>query len=248
MNDQQLSRYARHLLLDHVDVAGQITLLASRVLVVGVGGLGSAASLYLASSGVGHLTLIDDDVVDLSNLQRQIAHTTARIGLPKVASAQTALQAINPDCNIQALHQRADADWLAAHVGEFDAVVDCSDNFATRHQLNAACVQHARPLISGSALQMAGQLAVFDTRQTTSPCYACIFPPDQPPGEASCATMGVFAPLVGIVGAMQASETLQVLLGTSQMYGQLLLVQAQGTQVERMRVARRVGCSVCSDT
>jgi molybdopterin-synthase adenylyltransferase len=246
MNDQQLSRYARHLLLDQVDVAGQDRLLASRVLIVGAGGLGSAAALYLASSGVGHITLVDDDVVDLTNLQRQIAHTTARIGEPKVLSAQTAMLALNPDCDVQAIQQRADEAWLFEHMGQYHAVVDCTDNFATRHSLNAACVQHGVPLISGSAIQMAGQLAVFDSRQASSPCYACVFPADQAPTEASCASMGVFAPLVGMVGSMQASETLQVLLGRSQLVGELLLIQAQGTQVERMTVGKRHGCSVCA--
>lgn len=245
MDDQQLSRYARHLLLAHIDVEGQQTLLVSRVLVVGMGGLGSAAALYLASSGVGHLTLIDDDVVDLTNLQRQIAHTTERIGQPKVVSGTQAIAAINPDCNVQALHQRADDRWLKANVASYDAVVDCTDNFATRQSINAACVAAGKPLISGSAIQMAGQLSVFDTRQALSPCYACVFPSHQPPGEASCASMGVFAPLVGIVGSMQASETLQVLLGQSRLAGELLLIQAQGTYVERMRVAKRVGCEVC---
>lgn len=245
MDDQQLSRYARHLLLAHIDVEGQQTLLDSRVLVVGMGGLGSAAALYLASSGVGHITLIDDDVVDLTNLQRQIAHTTERIGQSKVASGAQAIAAINPDCDVQALHQRADDCWLKASVAGYDAVVDCTDNFATRHSINAACVAAGKPLVSGSAIQMAGQLSVFDTRQPHSPCYACVFPSNQPPGETSCASMGVFAPLVGIVGSMQASETLQVLLGQSRLTGELLLIQAQGTYVERMRVTKRVGCEVC---
>lgn len=245
MDDQQLSRYARHLLLAHIDVEGQQTLLDSRVLVVGMGGLGSAAALYLASSGVGHITLIDDDVVDLTNLQRQIAHTTERIGQSKVASGAQAIAAINPDCDVQALHQRADDCWLKASVAGYDAVVDCTDNFATRHSINAACVAAGKPLVSGSAIQMAGQLSVFDTRQPHSPCYSCVFPSNQPPGETSCASMGVFAPLVGIVGSMQASETLQVLLGQSRLTGELLLIQAQGTYVERMRVTKRVGCEVC---
>lgn len=245
MDDQQLSRYARHLLLAHIDIEGQQTLLDSRVLVVGMGGLGSAAALYLASSGVGHLTLIDDDVVDLTNLQRQIAHTTERIGQPKVVSGAQAIAAINPDCDVQALHQRADDVWLKANVMGYNAVVDCTDNFATRQRINAACVAAGKPLISGSAIQMAGQLSVFDTRQTNGPCYACVFPSNQPPSEASCASMGVFAPLVGIVGSMQASETLQVLLDKSRLVGELLLIQAQGTCVERMRVAKRVGCEVC---
>lgn len=245
MDDQQLSRYARHLLLAQIDVEGQQRLLASKVLVVGMGGLGSAAALYLASSGVGQLTLIDDDVVDLTNLQRQIAHTTDRVGQSKVSSGAKAIAAINPDCVVQALQQRAQAHWLHANVASFDAVVDCTDNFATRQSINAACVQAGRPLISGSAIQMAGQLSVFDTRHANSPCYACVFPSHQPPSELSCASMGVFAPLVGMVGSMQASETLQVLLGQSRLVGELLLIQAQGSYVERMRVAKRMNCEVC---
>ena len=247
MDDHQLSRYARHVLLAQVDVQGQNTLLASHVLVVGLGGLGSAAALYLASSGVGQLTLLDDDLVDLTNLQRQIAHTTQRIGQTKVASAAQAIHALNPDCVVRALHQRANDSWLTTHLANFDVVVDCTDNFATRHSLNAACVQAGKPLVSGSAIQMAGQLAVFDTRHDESPCYACVFPVEQQPSEASCASMGVFAPLVGMVGTMQASETLQVLLGQSQLVGELLLIQAQGTQVERMRIKKRSDCAVCAN-
>lgn len=246
MNDQQLLRYARHLLLDAVSVEGQTRLLNARALIVGAGGLGSPVALYLASAGVGRITVVDDDTVDLTNLQRQIAHTTERVGMPKVASAKVAMAQINPDVDVQASQLRVDAAWLAAQVPAHDVVIDCTDNFKTRHLINAACVAAKKPLVFGAAIQMAGQLSVFDTRDAESPCYACLFPADQMPEEVSCASMGVFAPLVGIVGSLQASEAIQVLLGDSKLVGQLLMVQAQGSEFHRMGMKRNPNCPVCS--
>jgi len=247
MNDQQLLRYARHLLLDAVSIDGQSRLLNARALIIGAGGLGSPVALYLASAGVGRITIVDDDTVDLTNLQRQIAHTNARVGMAKVASAKIAMADINPDIEVSAYQLRADDAWLAAQVPLHDVVIDCTDNFKTRHRINAACVAARKPLVFGAAIQMAGQLSVFDTRIDTAPCYACLFPADQMPEEVSCASMGVFAPLVGIVGSLQASEAIQVLLGRSELFGQLLMVQAQGSEFHRMGLSRNPACPVCGN-
>ena len=246
MNDQQLLRYARHLLLDNVGVEGQNQILGAHALVIGAGGLGSPVALYLASAGVGHLTLVDHDRVDLTNLQRQIAHTTDRVGMLKVDSAKEAIRQINPDIVVTTHPVRVDAAWLQSHIADCDVVIDCTDNFTTRQMINLACVEARKPLVFGAAIQLAGQLSVFDTRRADSPCYACVFPPSEAPEEVSCATMGVFAPLVGIVGSLQASEALQVLLGQSRLIGHLLMVQAQGSECDRLRLKRNPTCSVCA--
>lgn len=246
MDDSQLQRYARHLLLDDIGVEGQETLLAAHVLVVGLGGLGSPVAMYLASAGVGTLTLVDHDTVDLTNLQRQIVHATDRVGQPKVASARLALAALNPLVHVNAIEQRASAAELDALVGAADLVVDCSDNFATRQAINAACVAHRRPLVSGAAIGFDGQVSVYDPRQPDAPCYACVFPPTQEVPEVQCATMGVFAPLVGIVGTIQAAEALKVLSGAGQpLTGRLLLIDARGMEFNEMRLKRAPDCPVC---
>lgn len=190
MNDDQLLRYSRHILLDELGIEGQQALLGSRALVIGAGGLGSPVALYLGSAGVGHLTLVDHDAVDATNLQRQIAHTLARVGMAKVASAQAAVAAINPDVHVEALTERADEALLNAQVPLADVVVDCTDNFATRHAINLACVRHGKPLVSGAAIRFDGQLTVIDPRRADSPCYACLFPPTSGVEEVRCATMG----------------------------------------------------------
>lgn len=247
MDDQQLLRYSRHILLDEIGVEGQQRLLDSHVLVVGVGGLGSPVAMYLAASGVGRLTLADPDLVDLTNLQRQIAHTTARIGQPKVASAHHTIQALNPDVQVRALTQQLDAAALESLLHDVDVVVDCCDNFATRHAVNAACVQHRVPLVSGAAIRMDGQLAVYDVRQADAPCYACVFPPDHSPPEVQCATMGVLAPLVGVVGTMQALEALKIAAGLgSRLVGRLQMIDGRGLEITEMRLARQPHCPVCS--
>jgi molybdopterin/thiamine biosynthesis adenylyltransferase len=246
LTDEQLLRYSRHILLDDLGVEGQQRLLASHALVIGAGGLGSPVALYLGTAGVGRITLVDHDSVDLTNLQRQIAHTLARVGQPKVDSAAAGVAAINPEVRVRALQQRADAAVLAPLVAEADVVLDCSDNFATRHAVNAACVALRKPLVSGAAIGFDGQVSVYDSRTGTLPCYACIFPPDAAFEEARCATMGVFAPLVGIIGTVQAAEALKLLAGIgSSLAGRLHMLDALTMTWDEVRLARQSGCPVC---
>jgi len=246
MDDAQLQRYSRHILLDEIGIEGQQRLLASHALIVGAGGLGSPAALYLASAGVGRLTLVDDDRVDLTNLQRQIAHATARVGQPKVESARAAVAAINPGVQVEVHQRRADADALDAWVRDAGVVLDCSDNYATRQAVNAACVRRRVPLVSGAAIRFDGQVSVYDTRDPACPCYACVFPPDAAFDEVACATLGVFAPLVGIIGAMQAAEALKLLAGVgSPLAGRLQMVDARTMQWSEMVLARQPQCGVC---
>jgi len=246
MNDDQLLRYSRHILLGEIGIEGQQRLLAGHALVIGAGGLGSPVALYLGTAGVGQITLVDDDAVDLTNLQRQIAHRMDRIGLPKVASAAQSIHAINPEVQVTALALRADAAALETLVAQADVVLDCSDNFATRHAVNAACVRNARPLVSGAAIGFDGQVSVYDTRQPQHPCYACVFPPETTFEETRCSTMGVFAPLVGIVGTVQAAEALKLLASIgSSLAGRLQMLDARTMEWNEIRVARQVGCRVC---
>ncbi len=246
MDDRQLLRYSRHLLLDDLGVEGQEKLLAAHALILGAGGLGSPAALYLASAGVGRITLVDDDEVDLTNLQRQIMHTEARVGQPKVESARVALGAINPDVQVHAVAQRADAALLDELMADADIALDCSDNFEARQALNQACVRHRRPLVSGAAIGLDGQLAVYDPRQEDSPCYACVFPPSTVVDEVRCATMGVFAPLVGVVGSLQAAEALKLLAGVgAPLTARLLMIDMRRTEFTELRLTRQPGCPVC---
>ncbi len=247
MNDDQLLRHSRHLLLDEIGIGGQRRWMTAHVLVIGAGGLASPALLYLASAGVGHLTVVDDDHVDLTNLQRQIAHRTASIGQAKVDSVRRTLAEINPDVEVTTLQERADAKRLHTLVADADVVLDCSDNFATRQALNAACVAHGKPLVSGAAIGFDGQLSVYDPRDPASPCYACVFPPDAVVEEVRCATMGVFAPLVGIIGSLQAAEALKLLAGVgSSIAGQLQMLDARPMQWTTLRLRRDAACPVCS--
>ncbi len=213
MEDRQLQRYSRHILLEEIGIEGQQRISGSRMLVVGAGGLGSPAALYLASAGVGRLTLVDSDRVDLTNLQRQVLHATDRIGQLKTSSARIALNALNPEVQVVEVPRRAGPDELDPLVAEAEIVLDCSDNFATRHALNRACVHHRRPLVSGAAVRFDGQLAIFDRRMGQAPCYACLFPQSPETQDELCSTMGVFAPLTGIVGCMQAAEALKLAAG-----------------------------------
>ncbi|MCV0440590.1 MAG: molybdopterin-synthase adenylyltransferase MoeB [Hydrogenophaga sp.] len=246
MDDTQLLRYSRHILLDEVGVEGQEALLASHALVIGAGGLGSPVALYLGSAGVGHITVVDHDMVDETNLQRQIAHNLARVGRPKAESVREAIAAVNPDVVVTPVLLRADDALLDTLVAQADVVLDCTDNFTTRHAINRACVKHHKPLVSGAAIRMDGQLSVFDARSTDSPCYACVFPEDSGVEEALCATMGVFAPLVGIVGTMQAAEALKLLTGLgSRMTGQLLMLDGQDLAFSSIRLPRNPHCAVC---
>ena len=246
MNDEQLLRYSRHLLLEEIDVTGQEKLLGSHALVIGAGGLGSAAAPYLAAAGVGHITLIDHDEVELTNLQRQIMHAESSVGKSKVASGKAFLQRLNSSIQIETIQAKATASLLDELLPSVDIVLDCTDNFSTRHMINAACVQHQTPLVSGSALKLDGQLSVFDPRNANSPCYACIFSPDEEFEEVSCATMGIFSPLVGIIGAMQAAQALQVLIGFGEpLVGRLMLWNGRTTQIDEIRISRNTECSVC---
>jgi len=246
MNDDQLLRYSRHILLDEIGIEGQQRLLEARALIIGAGGLGSPVALYLGTAGVGQITIVDHDSVDLTNLQRQIAHRMARIGQPKVESAALSIHEINPEVNVVALVQRADAGALDALVARADVVLDCTDNFATRHAVNAACVKHRKPLVSGAAIGFDGQISVYDTRDEAAPCYACIFPPDATFEEGRCATMGVFAPLVGIIGTMQAAEALKLLAGIGPtLAGRLQMLDARTMQWNEIRLGRQAECPVC---
>ncbi len=246
MNDQQLQRYSRHILLDEIGIDGQEKLLAAHALVIGAGGLGSPVALYLASAGIGKITLVDDDEVDLTNLQRQIAHTTARVGQAKVESAKQALQQINPEVTVIALRERADQARLQALVSSATVVLDCTDNFATRHAINRACVAARVPLVSGAAIRMDGQVAVFDPRSDETACYACLFPPDQQFEEVACSTMGVFAPLVGIIGTLQAAEALKLVAGIGDsLADRLLLLDARSMEWTSIRTKRSADCAVC---
>lgn len=247
MTDDQLLRYSRHILLDELGIEGQERILAAHALVIGAGGLGSPVALYLASAGVGHITLVDHDHVDATNLQRQIAHTLDRVGQLKVDSAQQAIRAINPNVRVSAIAERADAELLDRLVAQADVVMDCCDNFATRQAVNLACMQHGKPLVSGAAIRMDGQVSVFDPRQPTSPCYACVFPPEPAPEETRCATMGVFAPLVGIIGSLQAAEALKLISRAgSSLAGRLLMLDARHMDWSEVRIARHAQCPVCS--
>lgn len=246
MNDAQLLRYSRHILLEEIGVEGQERLLASHALVIGAGGLGSPVALYLGSAGVGRITVVDHDTVDETNLQRQIAHNLARVGRPKADSVREAVAAINPDVQLTPLVRRADMALLDTLVPAADVVIDCTDNFATRHLLNRACVKHRKPLVSGAAIRLDGQLSVYDARQPDAPCYACVFPEDSGVEEALCATMGVFAPLVGIVGTLQAAEALKLLSGLgSRLVGRLLMIEGRDLSFNEIALPRRPLCPVC---
>jgi adenylyltransferase/sulfurtransferase len=248
LEDRQLQRYSRHILLEEIGIEGQRRISASRMLVIGAGGLGSPASLYLASAGVGRLTLVDSDRVDLTNLQRQVLHATDRIGQLKTASARVALQALNPEVQVVEVASRVGEDELDPLVAEAEIVLDCSDNFATRHALNRACVRHRRPLVSGAAVRFDGQLAVFDRRLLDSACYACLFPESADAQDELCSTMGVFAPLTGIIGCMQAAEALKLAGGQgASLTGQLMIVDALSMQWRSLTIERDPSCPVCGN-
>jgi molybdopterin-synthase adenylyltransferase len=248
MDDTQLLRYSRHILLDELGPDAQDKFAAAHALIIGMGGLGAPAAQFLAAAGVGTITICDADHVDLTNLQRQILYATADIGAPKVDAAARRLSAVNPEVRIERIAERVDADALAPLVAAADVVLDCCDNFATRHAVNAACVRAGKPLVSGAALRFDGQVSVFDTRDAHSPCYHCLFGAGDELEETRCATMGVFAPLVGIVGATEAAEALKLLAGVGQsLAGRLLLVDALAMQWRELAVPRDPNCPVCGD-
>ncbi len=247
MNDNQLLRYSRHILLPQIGVEGQERLMHSHALIVGAGGLGSPAALYLAASGIGRITICDGDAVDLTNLQRQIVHRTDSVGLNKAASARHTLAGLNPEVSVEAVPSRLGGEELLQRVAAADVVLDASDNFATRHAVNRACVSSRKPLVSGAAVRFDGQLAVFDLREEASPCYHCLFPEQGEPDETRCAENGVFSPLVGIIGTVQAAEAIKALLGIGQtLNGRLLLLDALDMEWRSIALAKDPGCPVCS--
>jgi molybdopterin/thiamine biosynthesis adenylyltransferase len=247
MNDQQLQRYGRHILLNEIGIDGQQRILNASVLIIGLGGLGSPASLYLAASGIGQLTLCDHDQVDLSNLQRQIAHRTSTIGQLKVESARSAILDINPEISCTAIASRIEHQQLTELVSRADVVLDCSDNFATRYAINQTCLAHKTPLVSGAAILFSGQASVYDFRRDDAPCYNCLFPEESESEELRCATTGVFSPLTGIVGAIQAAETLKLIAGIHEgLSGKLLTINALDMLIKQSRVQKDPDCIACS--
>ena len=246
MDDQQLLRYSRHILLPQIGVEGQERLLAARALVIGAGGLGSPAAYYLASAGIGTLVLADGDTVDLTNLQRQILHHTGSIGQAKAESGRDTLGRINAECRVLPLLERLSGARLEEEVAAADVVLDCSDNFGTRHAVNRACVKFGKPLVSGAAIRFDGQVAVFDSRRADAPCYHCLFPESEDVEEVRCAVMGVFAPLTGIIGTVQAAEALKLVIGCGEsLAGRLLLLDGLGMEWRQIAVPRDPACSVC---
>ncbi|MDA8482604.1 molybdopterin-synthase adenylyltransferase MoeB [Pseudomonas resinovorans] len=245
LSDQELLRYSRQILLPQIDVDGQLRLKQGRVLIVGLGGLGSPVSLYLAAAGVGELHLADFDTVDLTNLQRQIVHDSNSVGQSKVDSAMARLSALNPDVRLVPHARALDEDSLAAAVAAVDLVLDCTDNFGTREAVNAACMAAGKPLVSGAAIRLEGQLSVFDPRRDDSPCYHCLYGHGSE-AELTCSEAGVVGPLVGLVGSLQALEALKLIAGFGEpMVGRLLLVDALGSRFRELRVKRDPACEVC---
>ena len=249
MDDARLLRYSRHILLPELGLEAQAKFAAAHALVIGAGGLGAPAAQFLVAAGVGTLTLCDPDTVDLTNLQRQILYATPDVGSPKVAAAKARLAAINPDARVETLEARVGPDELAPLVARADVVLDCCDNFATRHAVNRACVAAKKPLVSGAAIRFDGQIAVFDTRDPASPCYHCLFGEGEDLDETRCAVMGVFAPVVGIVGATQAAEALKLVAGAGEsLAGRLLLLDAYAMHWREVRIPRDPKCPVCGPT
>jgi len=246
MTDDQLLRYSRHILLDAIGIEGQERILATHALIIGAGGLGSPVALYLASAGIGRITLVDDDTVDFTNLQRQILHVQSRVGMAKAESGKQALTAINPTVDIVPVQKRLAGAELDALVATADIVLDCTDNFSTRHAINRACVHHRKPLVSGAAIRFDGQISVFDLRRDDAPCYHCLFPEAEDVEEVRCAVMGVLAPLTGIIGSMQATEALKLAAGIGQsLSGRLLLLDALDMEWRSVKFRKDPDCAVC---
>ncbi|MES2580585.1 MAG: molybdopterin-synthase adenylyltransferase MoeB [Pseudomonadota bacterium] len=247
MNDNQLLRYSRHILLPKIGYEGQAKLVNSHVLIVGAGGLGSPVALYLAASGVGKLTICDFDAVDLTNLQRQIIHTTQSVGVNKAVSAQQAIHAINPDVLVQTAQQKSTEVEFAQLAKNADVVIDCSDNFATRYALNRVCLKLKKPLVSGAAIGFEGQITVFDFRNAASPCYHCLYPDVGNDAEMRCSENGVFAPLVGMIGTAQAAEALKLIMNLGEnLQGRLLLLDVLSMEWRTIKLSRDPACAVCS--
>ncbi len=246
MNEEQLLRYSRQMMLPEIDAAGQLRLADSKVLIIGLGGLGSSASMYLCSGGVGELSLVDFDTVELSNLQRQIVHTTLNIGKPKVESAKTQLNAINPDIHINTINKKLEFDELSALIQQHDLVLDCSDNFQTRFEINKACVTHKKPLVSAAAIRFEAQVSVFDLRNETSPCYRCLYD-ETSFTDQTCTANGVIAPLLGIVGSIQALEAMKLIMDIGEvLIGKLLLFDALSMEWHVAKLNKDTSCPICS--
>lgn len=245
MNDQELLRYSRHILLPAIDIDGQEKLLAATALIIGLGGLGSPVSLYLAASGVGKLVLADFDAVDDSNLQRQIVHDESRVGVNKALSAREQLLRINSSVQVECVTEKLSAAALDEWVAKSTIVLDCSDNFSTRFAVNAACVKHRVALVSGAAIRLEGQLLVVDSRQPGTPCYQCLYPRDMLDEELRCADAGVLAPLVGVIGSLQAVEAIKVLVGMPSPLGQLTIYDAVASQFRSIKFKADPNCAVC---
>lgn len=247
MNDEQLLQYSRQIMLPEVDVDGQQKLLDARVLIVGLGGLGCPVALYLAAAGVGQLTLVDYDEVELTNLQRQIAHTYKDIGQPKVRSAAESLNAINPRIQVSTIDEKLEEDEIQAQVAVHDLIIDCTDNFLIRYAINRAVYRHGKPLVSGAAIRLEGQLAVFDPRQADSPCYQCLYPEGNEQ-NLSCSENGVIAPLTGVIGTLQALQAMKVLLGVGEtLVGRLLMFDAKSLTFQQLVLNKNPACPVCGD-
>jgi len=244
LDDEQLLRYSRQIMLPQIDIKGQEKLLSSHVLIIGLGGLGSPVALYLAAAGVGHLTLVDHDQVDLSNLQRQVIHTSADIGRDKVESARDHILAINPDCQVNCIPAQLSGDTLLEQVYSADIAIECSDNFSSRFALNEACVKTGTPLVSGAVIRMEGQLGVFDARDQSAPCYACLYR-EEGEDENRCSETGVLAPVAGLIGSLQATESLKLLLDIQVDTGRLLLIDAERMQFRSMKLKKDPDCPVC---
>ena len=248
LSDEQLLRYSRQIMLPDVDINGQETWLNSSVLIIGLGGLGSPVSMYLAAAGIGELVLVDDDEVELSNLQRQIVHKTKRIGTPKVDSARNTIHALNADVKVRTIYQRLSDDELSSLIATVDLVVDCTDNFATRFAINRACFQHKKPLVSGAAIRMEGQVAVYDPLQPESPCYQCLYK-EGDEESLTCSESGVLSPVVGIVGSIQALEALKVLASVGEtLTGKLMLLDAKTMEWRTLKLRKDTACPVCAGT
>ncbi len=248
MNDNQLLRYSRHILLPQIEYAGQEKLTQSHALIVGAGGLGSPVALYLAASGVGQLTICDYDEVDLTNLQRQIIHTTQSVGINKAVSAQEALYEINPEVDVKTVQKKSTEKEMADLVKVADVVIDCSDNFTTRYALNRICHAEKKPLVSGAAVRFEGQITVFDFRHVDTPCYSCLFPESDDNQEQRCAENGVFSPLVGMIGTAQAAEALKCLMNIGEtLQGRLLMLDALTAEWRTIKFAKDASCRVCGN-
>lgn len=246
MNDRQLLRYSRHILLPQIDIEGQEALISSRALIVGAGGIGSPVAIYLAASGIGKLIICDNDKVDLTNLQRQIIHSSAAIGTPKALSAKKTLASINPEVDVVSLQEYVTENQLQQLAAEVDIVIDASDNFDTRHLINKACVSNKKPLVSGAVVRFEGQIAVFDLRHQNSPCYHCLFPVQEGADDMHCATLGVFSPLAGIIGCMQAAEALKILLGIGEtLNGRLMLLDGLTAEWRSIKLKKDPACTAC---